>query len=175
MEDNTLTAEQQIESLKCSVIDMHGEVHDILYPEDVIKAIEEYHSLKSKELQKEKELESIEARHWMEQAKDMQATINQQKDQIEKLQKFKDYVHKRLDDMGILIDPDSPHKEKGCRIGGRLDIVQQQKDQIKLLVERKDQLEEWLTDYRDDLRKTNVFHKNQALINAINEILQIKE
>lgn len=37
---------------------------------------------------------------------------------------FKTYVHKRLDDAGIPIDPHhSPHKAKGCRIGGRLDLV----------------------------------------------------
>ncbi|MNK58674.1 hypothetical protein D3C87_777650 [compost metagenome] len=40
------------------------------------------------------------------------------------LAKFKAYVHKRLDDMGIPVDPDSPHKAEGCRVGGRLDIVQ---------------------------------------------------
>lgn len=32
-------------------------------------------------------------------------------------------------------------------------------------------LEEWLKEYRDDLKKTNVFHKNQGTINAINELL----
>jgi hypothetical protein len=41
----------------------------------------------------------------------------------EKLQAFKDYVHKRLDDAGVPADPDSPHKAEGCRIGGRLDRV----------------------------------------------------
>jgi hypothetical protein len=42
---------------------------------------------------------------------------------VEKLQAFKDYVHKRLDDAGVSVDPESPHKAAGCRIGGRLDIV----------------------------------------------------
>ncbi len=41
----------------------------------------------------------------------------------EKLQKFKDYVHGRLDAAGVQTDPDSVHKAEGCRIGGRLDIV----------------------------------------------------
>lgn len=36
---------------------------------------------------------------------------------------------------------------------------------------RKDQLEEWLTEYRDQLKKENVYHKNQGIINAINELL----
>lgn len=39
------------------------------------------------------------------------------------LQAFKAYVHKRLDDAGVPVDPDSPHKAEGCRIGGRLDWV----------------------------------------------------
>lgn len=39
------------------------------------------------------------------------------------LQKFKEYVHQRLDEAGVPVDPDSPHKAEGCRIGGRLDYV----------------------------------------------------
>lgn len=42
---------------------------------------------------------------------------------VNKLQAFKDYVHKRLDAAGIPVDPESPHKAEGCRIGGRLDHV----------------------------------------------------
>lgn len=42
---------------------------------------------------------------------------------------------------------------------------------INRTVARKDQLEEWLTEYRDQLKKENVFHKNQGIINAINELL----
>lgn len=36
---------------------------------------------------------------------------------------FKRYVHERLDRAGVPADPDGPHKDAGCRIGGRLDIV----------------------------------------------------
>lgn len=32
-------------------------------------------------------------------------------------------------------------------------------------------LEEWLTEYRDQLKKENAFHKNTGIINAINELL----
>ena len=42
---------------------------------------------------------------------------------VDALQAFKDYVHGRLDDAGIPVDPESPHKAAGCRIGGRLDVV----------------------------------------------------
>lgn len=40
---------------------------------------------------------------------------------------------------------------------------------------RKDTLEEWLTEYRDELKRTNVYHKNQALINKINDLLNWRE
>lgn len=42
------------------------------------------------------------------------------KQELDHLAKFKSYVHQRLDDAGIPVDPDSP---EGCRIGGRLDWV----------------------------------------------------
>lgn len=44
-------------------------------------------------------------------------------EKIAKLQAFKDYVHKRLDEAGVTVDPESSHKAEGCRIGGRLDEV----------------------------------------------------
>lgn len=47
----------------------------------------------------------------------------QQSHELEKLGKFKAYVHRRLDEAGIPSDPESPHKAEGCRIGGRLDLV----------------------------------------------------
>lgn len=43
--------------------------------------------------------------------------------QIAKLQAFKDYVHKRLDDAGVPTHPDGEHSKAGCRIGDRLDIA----------------------------------------------------
>lgn len=41
----------------------------------------------------------------------------------DKLAEFKAYVHQRLDAAGVPVDPPSEHREKGCRIGGRLDAV----------------------------------------------------
>lgn len=41
----------------------------------------------------------------------------------DRLQAFKDYAHKRLDDAGVPVDPESSHRAEGCRIGGRLDLV----------------------------------------------------
>jgi hypothetical protein len=49
----------------------------------------------------------------------------------DKLQRFKDYVHKRLDDAGVPVDPDSTHKAEGCRIGGRLDCVISERDELR--------------------------------------------
>ena len=43
--------------------------------------------------------------------------------EVQKLQAFKDYVHKRLDDAGIPTHPNGEHSAAGCRIGDRLDIV----------------------------------------------------
>ena len=39
------------------------------------------------------------------------------------LRKFKEYVHKRLDEAGVPTHPNGPHSKEGCRIGDRLDIV----------------------------------------------------
>lgn len=38
-------------------------------------------------------------------------------------------------------------------------------------IRRLNVLEEWLTEYRDQLKKENVYHKNTGIINAINELL----
>src|SRR5690606_34739039 len=43
--------------------------------------------------------------------------------QIEKLQRFKDYVHDYLDKRGIPRNPPGIHGDFGCRIGDRLDFV----------------------------------------------------
>jgi hypothetical protein len=61
--------------------------------------------------------------------------------QCEALQKFKAYVHDRLDKMGIPVDPESPHKAAGCRIGGRLDVVEALQSENTRLLERVKELE----------------------------------
>lgn len=45
------------------------------------------------------------------------------RDEVAALQRFKDFVHRRLDDAGVPTHPDGPHSKEGCRIGDRLDIV----------------------------------------------------
>jgi hypothetical protein len=50
--------------------------------------------------------------------------------------------------------------------------VRAEKDaEITDLRQRKDMLEHWLIDYRDQLKKENAYHKNTGIINAINELL----
>jgi hypothetical protein len=53
----------------------------------------------------------------------------------EKSSEFKKYVHKRLDDAGIPVDPESPHKAAGCRVGGRLDWFLSGRDKLRAALE----------------------------------------
>lgn len=62
-----------------------------------------------------------------------QSELSEANKEVQKLQAFKNYVHKRLDDAGIEKDPESAHKEAGCRIGGRLDIVLEANKDIERL------------------------------------------
>lgn len=71
-------------------------------------------------------------------------------DQIEKLTAFKTYVHQRMDEAGVPVDPDSPHKVAGCRIGGRLDVLIGERDELrKELAEAKSVLTNFST-WSDD-------------------------
>lgn len=50
--------------------------------------------------------------------------LEQSQQKCEKLQEFKDYVHDRLDKMGVPTDPEPENNaEHGCRIEGRLNVV----------------------------------------------------
>jgi hypothetical protein len=51
--------------------------------------------------------------------------------QVDALQRFKDYVHRRLDTAGVPTHPDGPHSKEGCRIGDRMDIVIGERDQLR--------------------------------------------
>jgi hypothetical protein len=71
--------------------------------------------------------------------------------QNEALQKFKTYVHDRLDKMGIEKDPESVHKEAGCRIGGRLDIVEALQKRVQEYEQRYDNSIERNIDKRETI------------------------
>lgn len=49
--------------------------------------------------------------------------ISQLEARVRELEKFKAYVHQRLDDAGIDTHPDGSHSKEGCRVGDRLDEV----------------------------------------------------
>jgi hypothetical protein len=68
--------------------------------------------------------------------------------EVEKLKKFKEYVHKRLDEAGVPHDPDPEHnKQHGCRIEGRLNWCFEsdgEKEQLKAeLVAAQQALGDW--------------------------------
>lgn len=50
---------------------------------------------------------------------------------LDKALAFKAYVHARLDAAGVTVDPESPHKVEGCRVGGRLDEVLGERDKLR--------------------------------------------
>ena len=49
--------------------------------------------------------------------------IHELRTEVERLKAFKRYVHKRLDIAGVPADPPGEHREAGCRIGQRLDLL----------------------------------------------------
>lgn len=50
-------------------------------------------------------------------------TVTELRAERDALQRFKDFVHRRLDTAGVPTHPDGPHSKEGCRIGDRLDLV----------------------------------------------------
>jgi hypothetical protein len=76
---------------------------------------------------------------------------------------FKDYVHNRLDEIGIEKDPESEHKENGCRIGGRLDIVSK-------LLEQRNELLEALDSAKHVLLLCSCIDKSEVCNNEIGSI-----
>ena len=59
------------------------------------------------------------------------------------LQRFKEFVHHRLDTAGIPTHPDGPHIKEGCRIGDRLDLIVQDRDAMRALAGELADLLEW--------------------------------
>lgn len=75
------------------------------------------------------------------------------------LAKFKTYVHQRFDNAGVPVDPDSPHKAEGCRIGGRLDVVFAELAELRKLREAGERWGE----------ESDSWESNKALTDAIFE------
>ena len=65
------------------------------------------------------------------------ATMQRDRDEAEAeaerdaLQRFKDFVHRRLDEAGVPAHPDGPHSKEGCRIGDRLDLLFGDRDALR--------------------------------------------
>lgn len=51
--------------------------------------------------------------------------------QVKKLQAFKDWVHKYLDERGVPHHPPGPHGAEGCRIGDRMDWLMAEMERLK--------------------------------------------
>lgn len=69
----------------------------------------------------------------------------------EKLQAFKDYVHKRLDDAGIEKEPNGEHSKHGCRIGDRLDLVFRENEELKVALKRVQKMSEYKANHDEML------------------------
>jgi hypothetical protein len=67
---------------------------------------------------------------------------------------------------------ENAHANTECKLKDEIDKWMKESATFQA---RKDTLEEWLTEYRDELKKTNVYHKNQGLINEINDLLNWPE
>ena len=53
------------------------------------------------------------------------------KRQLAARQAFKDFVHQKLDAMGVATHPHGEHSKKGCRIGDRLDLIELERADLK--------------------------------------------
>lgn len=89
----------------------------------------------------------------------------------DKLQAFKNWVHAYLDAKGVTVDPESPHKVEGCRIGGRMDEVFGELSTLRQLVaDMTPAFEECIAE-RDQLRagRENILCQIQSLQRANRE------
>lgn len=88
---------------------------------------------------------------------DQAACVKQLRSEVAKLQGFKDYVHRRLDEAGVPTHPEGQHAAEGCRIGERLDLVFGERDRLRGALRRwivrfgagldPVQEKEWLREY----------------------------
>lgn len=73
------------------------------------------------------------------------ASAASKEQEVAKLQVFKDYVHKRLDDHGVPTHPIGEHMDAGCRVGQRLDIALASSKVTKQAI--KETLRQWVLDH----------------------------
>jgi hypothetical protein len=87
---------------------------------------------------------------------------------VEKLEKFKAYVHERFDKAGVSTNPDGPHSKEGCRVGDRFDLLIRERDEA---VRGRDELLAKVAGVRENLEteynKANRYDYRGGLIHAI--------
>jgi hypothetical protein len=81
-------------------------------------------------------------------APDLLAEVRALRAERDALQRFKDFVHRRLDTAGVPTHPDGPHSKEGCRIGDRLDLVVAERDALRLAYDAKDAVDAAWSDAR---------------------------
>jgi trans-aconitate methyltransferase len=86
-------------------------------------------------------------------------------DNNKKLQEEVDKWYKAFQDLT------KSHIEKSNDAREYRQLFDEYKARYEFTLGRVNGLEEWLTEYRDQLKAENVYHKNTGIINAINELL----
>lgn len=76
--------------------------------------------MRAKRIESERRTLEQDLEHELDQLRRERESLTAQRD---KLQRFKSYVHARLDQMGVPTHPNGPHSAEGCRIGDRLDCL----------------------------------------------------
>ncbi len=89
---------------------------------------------------------------------------------VVKLQRFKSYVHARLDTAGVSADPESPHKAQGCRIGGRLDELIGERDELRAVAKAYERWEADLLLCHEAWDGRDLPHFTQSLWDRLVEI-----
>ncbi len=75
----------------------------------------------------------------------------------------------------VLLDADALRKKlewyEDQWLPSKQELVDDLNEKYETQLERANRLEEWITEYRDQLKSENAFHKNTGIINSINGLL----
>jgi hypothetical protein len=101
----------------------------------------------------------------VDQIHELEIQLRDEKMQVDRLKKHRD------DDQILIASLTKQFSDADKRCGKVSALYEEYKALYEKALGRVNGLEEWLTEYRDQLKKENVYHKNQGIINAINELL----
>lgn len=88
-------------------------------------------------------------------------------EELVKLENFKIYVHQRLDSMGVPHSvPESEHDKAGCRIGGRLDWVENEMKKEREISDKLVDALNWSVPYVNRIRDTEGLRQILAEVEA---------